>query len=1047
MDKRIPQLLIDADRILRRRERAKQKKLARREAEKGLSRQEIINKRRQEREKQAREKSAARAAKEREAAARALKRVLKQKALEEKTREKEKAQALRAKKREAKQRAKEEKQKRKQALEERMQKAAEKRRRDHASHVGDIFADAGEKLAAAQRATDDAVRFREEKRKAAAKAAAETRAAETRAAETRAKEERRRAKEERRRAKEERRRAKEDKKKSREEMKETKKKAKEAKKKEEAEKTENARKAKEEAKKAKEAKKKEEREAKEKAKEKAKEEAEKAKEERRKAEKALKETESARRRAAREEERKIKIAQARLERQLELSHNKIHGDISKIALKQTQKGFVDALQQAAKNDEIKLAISCPREGEPATAFAYQEFVSYAMGPHSPCKRLLCVHRTGAGKTLTIIKILENNFNDPRPKLVVFPNKPVALNFYSEILEFPNVYRDFLEEEFRGDRDLEVLRRNDKKHPNFSRIIEKVQDALGLKNKLFSGKLPAPLRAFSYSELGGTQVFGAKRNMTIFPKPGLDNKIILMDEAHNLVYPGNTGCGAFCSNLLQLQQGLFEATNTTLCGFTATPITATESTGDLLMFIIRGKSASSSKPKEYGEVKELAQSFLFDFGEDEDDRISETKRTASVSVIREIETKLAKQRKDWTGFVSYFYSQPTSTFPEYLPQKCQIIDMAKSDGLSSKYEEKAKNIDIAKTEAKNVMRLQNYCNASFGPTLRKSKAKELLKNVDPMEACPKFVKIAQHVIESSKKTLIIIDRKHNLVVLAELINQMGATKCKDDNCWWAKMIDAADELADDDDDKRITAKNKKILGVFNSKENDFGQKIKCLLIDAKTYSEGVSFFGVRELHIVNPATTYALHLQRVGRVFRSCRFVNETRDIQQKPRTSQLSSLAKLEEEHRPASLGEDRRSTIARFLERRRLRLAAAARPQTQTLKQKIGVFMWMTRSDTILTADEFAFESLLKSKDQFVKQMGMFENASIDKGLYDKWDKVKTGQESLCGAGKDDDDDEEMETFDQRAENLRKELIEKERKKQAQEREGRIARRGFERG
>jgi hypothetical protein len=68
-DKRIPQIFIDADRVLRRRERAKQKKLARREAERGLSRQEIIKKRRQEREKRAREKSAARAAKEREAAA------------------------------------------------------------------------------------------------------------------------------------------------------------------------------------------------------------------------------------------------------------------------------------------------------------------------------------------------------------------------------------------------------------------------------------------------------------------------------------------------------------------------------------------------------------------------------------------------------------------------------------------------------------------------------------------------------------------------------------------------------------------------------------------------------------------------------------------------------------------------------------------------------------------------------------------------------------------------------------------------------------------
>ena len=1055
----------DADRILRRKEAAKKRKLARREAEKGLSRKEIIMKRKREREERAREKErrmAAKAAKEREKARERERR----KAARD---EKEKAKAARALKREMNRAMREEKKRRtdlkKRELEERMARVAEDRRK-HEARVADIFAEAAEKMSAAQRARDDAVRFREEKRKTDMLVL------------RRLLKERREIKERKRKIEQleatavaagaevaqevgvdpaarrkvllEKYRLKKqaillEKAISTQERKTAEQAAKEAKEAKEAKKAE-----KKAAKEAKRAAKEAKRAAKEAKEERQRKERENKERERERA-KIAKEAEAARLRAAREENRRIKIAEARLERQLELSHKKIHGEIAKIALKQTQPGFVEALQRAAVKDELKLAISCPREGAPGAAFAYQEFVSYAMGPNSPCKRLLCVHRTGAGKTLTIIKILENNFNDPRPKILVFPNRAVALNFYSEILEFPNVYREFLESEFSGDKDLEILRRNDKKHPRFSQIIERVENALGLVGKLKTGKLPSPLRAYSYSELGGTRVFGSNSRDPLFKTPGLSNKIILMDEAHNLISPGNAGCGAHCSNLLQLQKGLFEAENATVCAFTATPITASESTADLLMFVIRGKDGFSprTKPMEYKEVKQLAESFLFDFGEDEDDRILKGKHLSNISAIRAIEAKLAKQRNEWTGFVSYFYSQPTSTFPEYMPQKCQIIDMANSEALNKRYTMAVAKIDITKTEPKNVVRLQNYCNATCGPTLRPRRAKEWLASIDPSEACPKFVKIAAHVIQSTKKTLIIIDRKHNLVVLAELINQMGAQKtgqrCDGEKCWWAKMIDAADDEADDDNTNQIVARNKKILGVFNSKENDFGQKIKCLLIDAKTYSEGVSFFGVRELHIVNPAVTYALHLQRVGRVFRSCRFVNESVDLKKKVKTSKntLKRLPDLSPQYRPLRIGgDDRRLKIERFLEKRKIRLAAqrGEEARTKTLKQKIAVYMWMARSDDVLTADEFAFESLLKSKDQFVKQMGWFENASIDKGLYDKWDKVKTGQEALCKAGEADED--EMENFDQRAENLRRQKIEKERKRQAQEREERQARR-----
>jgi hypothetical protein len=39
---------------------------------------------------------------------------------------------------------------------------------------------------------------------------------------------------------------------------------------------------------------------------------------------------------------------------------------------------------------------------------------------------------GSGKTETMIRVLDNFFDDPRPKVAIFPNPSIANNFYEEI---------------------------------------------------------------------------------------------------------------------------------------------------------------------------------------------------------------------------------------------------------------------------------------------------------------------------------------------------------------------------------------------------------------------------------------------------------------------------------------------------------------------------------------------------------------------------------------------------------------------------------------
>jgi superfamily II DNA or RNA helicase len=64
-------------------------------------------------------------------------------------------------------------------------------------------------------------------------------------------------------------------------------------------------------------------------------------------------------------------------------------------------------------------------------------------------RMLTVAQVGAGKTLIIIRILNELFDDPRPKIVVFPTESVKTNFYTEISQYPSKWRDYLVRHFRN----------------------------------------------------------------------------------------------------------------------------------------------------------------------------------------------------------------------------------------------------------------------------------------------------------------------------------------------------------------------------------------------------------------------------------------------------------------------------------------------------------------------------------------------------------------------------------------------------------------------
>jgi len=238
---------------------------------------------------------------------------------------------------------------------------------------------------------------------------------------------------------------------------------------------------------------------------------------------------------------------------------------------------------------------------------YQETVAYLCRPQSLRNpRMLVVHRTGCGKTATMIRIADDYFSDRRPKVLIFPTNAVCNSFYRELRNphFPNRYAAYLRRggftDARKALELSGILRNGAVAREFVEHPE----------------LPsAPLRAFSYTQAGGAASCGARPNAVFkcpdgysgsyperLPRNGgyddfsngacnpFSNKIVLMDEVHNLVRPS----AEILRNprrmlmLQRLRQLLRTAENSVIVGLSGTPLCDVPAEAEALMGLVKGR---------------------------------------------------------------------------------------------------------------------------------------------------------------------------------------------------------------------------------------------------------------------------------------------------------------------------------------------------------------------------------------------------------------------------------------------------------------------------
>jgi hypothetical protein len=469
-----------------------------------------------------------------------------------------------------------------------------------------------------------------------------------------------------------------------------------------------------------------------------------------------------------------------------------------------------------KNDKEKVE-SSKKELE---LQAHQLIVSNLVHPYSPISRFAIIYPTGLGKTIAMISVLDNFYNDDRPKILIFPNSQLVQNFYGELMKIPNKYRDYA---------LFKMKNSDGKVD--SSDIQRVRDILSMKGDIHhmgqEGYLKAPMRAISFISAGGAPIFHDPPSNPLFRiqydgKNPYSNKIVIFDEFQNLFYPPPETPKHFLSKLKDFTQAIINSENTVFLAATATPFVEKIEDFQMMLDVVKGSTYK----------------------------------------------KVGNQ-----GFYSMIPCNPTPVFAKVLsgnPRKFfPTVIRVPLQGLNLKiYQQKVREFkDITSTAS--ILKLTNYCTmGAYASSYSRNKDFMSLLKKNPKSAASKMAQVVDDMKGFKDKTTILIHRRNGYKAFKHFLEMQGIEEYseKNTNKNSLKFIALFDKFPEGSkEEKRQT----QLLNIYNSVENRKGDIIKYVLLDSKFFSEGISIKNDRRLMLVDIPEKWSDFVQRIGRVLRLC----------------------------------------------------------------------------------------------------------------------------------------------------------------------------------
>ena len=464
------------------------------------------------------------------------------------------------------------------------------------------------------------------------------------------------------------------------------------------------------------------------------------------------------------------------------------------------------------------------------SLARKEFAHHGDGP-----RVLAVHRTGAGKTLTMIKCLDEYVDDERTKIVIVPNTDLREGFLRELVKHGGPLWNALT---KADKKVQALQAKWPRatHDIKSTEAERKVIKTGLKSHL-------KLHIVTYATNEGVPWTWRGNRQT------LDDTIVIMDEAHNLVSPskayGKVGKNDHGKNLAQFRERIRQARGSVILAFTATPAGRD-------MTIV----APDVLPKSMVQLLDIIK------GAGKELSLNTIDSSGNNPYI-----SLNDGGTNLQGYMSFFYTMPrgTDTTPVFAVVHADGVPIDSDVTLPNVIEVALRPKGVGPSAFMNA-RPRKPRNASE-TTSEKTKQQNRIRNLGPAHCntelgrgakAPKLERVASDVaahLLRNEKVMVLLPNKNVGAMEGRLRRKAPqATVCA--------MPKLPASLKKDDRRRDLAEET---LKRFNSDEND----INVLLVSVEGHEEGISFLGVGRLILMNPADTWARRLQRVGRVTRTC----------------------------------------------------------------------------------------------------------------------------------------------------------------------------------
>jgi hypothetical protein len=455
----------------------------------------------------------------------------------------------------------------------------------------------------------------------------------------------------------------------------------------------------------------------------------------------------------------------------------------------------------------------------------QKFVSAFINPKTPYKGVLVYHRIGAGKTCAAIRVGEV-FKHQRKIIVVLPAS-LKGNFRTELRSLC-AGNEYLTESER--------KKLSKLHPSSKEYKEIIEDS--------DERIDKHYQIYSYNKF----IDSVQNN-----KVKLNNSLLIIDEIQNMVSEE----GTYYNELSKLLK---------------------KAPADLRVILLSA-TPMFDKPYEIGlTINLLRPKYTFPIGADFDKKFISVKKTKNDDYKVEMKNiDLFKQ--SIKGYISYFRGAPPYVFPEVNIKyvRCEMTPFQLSSYKAIIRNEE--NEDTAKLKKKllktlNVGALPNHFfigtryvsnivfpNKKVGEDGLDSFTKmKILGNLEKYSV--KYHKIMTKINNASGKIFIYSGFKEyaGLKSFVRVLEAFGYSN-------YAEKGEGVKRFAIWSGDENMNYKEE-IKEVYNRKDNLNGSKLK-IILGSSSIKEGVSFKGVRQVHIIEPYWNIPRLEQVIGRASRFC----------------------------------------------------------------------------------------------------------------------------------------------------------------------------------